>query len=200
MSNELPMLRDDRPWDHPGYEAFCRQVRGRDYNEEQLNSAWESFKLGWDGDECGVTYAAAVQRLARLVVTSASGGDELQDARAIQSLIEVRLAGDLTEAVARLRGRPCARKASPHLSRHLTLGERRRIAHALRQLAEAAWYASGYAPTEMSAAEAVKRRELIRAEARDHDRLAGEVERNGLRFDDPALDASASLNPKENDR
>ena len=76
---------------------------------------------------------------------------------------------------------------STYLTRHLTISERRRIAHALRQLAEAARYASSFEPPpEMPSAEIEQRRALIRAEALDHDRLAGEVERNGLKFAEPA--------------
>lgn len=78
-----------------------------------------------------------------------------------------------------------------HLSRHLTLGERRKIAHALRQLAEAARYASSFeAPPEMAAADVEALRTQIRAEACEHDRLAGEIERNGLQFADPAAEDS----------
>ena len=79
--------------------------------------------------------------------------------------------------------------ASPHLSRHLTLNERRKISHALRQLAEAARYASSFDPPPgMDAVEVERRRDQIRAEAVDHDRLAGEIERNGLRFADPVVE------------
>jgi hypothetical protein len=78
---------------------------------------------------------------------------------------------------------------SPYLSRHLTLNERRKISHALRQLADAARYASNFdPPPEMDAVEVGRLREQIRAEAVDHDRLAGEIERNGLRFSDPVVE------------
>ena len=48
-------------------------------------------------------------------------------------------------------------------------------------------------PIEMDAVEGGRRRDLIRAEARDHERLAGENEGNVLRFAEPG----AVNSPKE---
>lgn len=99
-----------------------------------------------------------------------------------------RLTDDLIDRVAELRAAiPVAGHVtaapSPYLSRRLTLAERRQIAHALRQMAEATRDTSRYeAPL---GAEAV---EVILDEAREHDRLAGEVTRNGLQFVAPDED------------
>jgi hypothetical protein len=77
--------------------------------------------------------------------------------------------------------------SATYLNRQLTIGERRKIAHALRQLAESARYAASTfePPPEMAEEEARHIRELALAEALDHERLAGQIERNGLRFNDP---------------
>ncbi len=70
---------------------------------------------------------------------------------------------------------------------YLTVVERRRIAHALRQLADAARsHVCFDPPPGMDAEEVTQRRMMILAEARDHDRLAGEIERNELRFAEPS--------------
>ena len=129
--SDVSRLRDADAATHPGFAAFCRQLRGKDYGEQALNSAWDAFKTGWSASE---------------------------DA-----------------------------SASPYLSRHLTHAERRQIAHAMRQLADAARHSYGLdPPPTMPADEAARLRERILAEASAHDRLAGDIERNGLRFTDPA--------------
>ncbi len=128
------LLRNPRAPEHPGYHAFCRGLHGRTYSTEMLDSAWESFKIGWEGN-----------------------GDP--------SSLSIR---------------------------HLTPDERRRIAHALRQLAEATLRTFSSIPPEMAAAEADRLRSLIRTEVEDHDRLAGEIERNGLQFTGPATESDST--------
>lgn len=46
---DLSLLQDAGAKDHPAYEAFCRQLRGRAYGSEAMNQAWVFFKKGWDG-------------------------------------------------------------------------------------------------------------------------------------------------------
>ena len=52
LTSDFTLIQDSEATTHPGWQAFVRQMKGRDYGRGPLNAAWLWFRAGWEEKEC----------------------------------------------------------------------------------------------------------------------------------------------------
>lgn len=47
LITQFSLMTDDKRKEHPGFPSFVQYVKHRSYSVDDLNRAWEWFKVGW---------------------------------------------------------------------------------------------------------------------------------------------------------